>query len=277
MATEMDDEGINDEIIDDEVINDEIIDDEGINDSAPPADEVKPPKENSTIAQMRAAMLEQKQQLQRFENQEAERQRQAIQQQLSQELPPKPTFESCGFDPVKLETELEKWSVDKVKHDTLIQQQVTEQTRRQQDADRLWSSAQNRYVEGRKNTAIKDYATLEATVETELSKEQLSWLLVSTEKPNNIVAIVGRDEKLLSSLKKAQTPFAFAAMIGRIEATKGGIMPRKPVTPENRPKSTASGPGAVTGRSKAYDAAVAEAQRTGNLDALRALKNKAKK
>jgi len=278
-----------DEVLDDEIQDDSVLeyDDEDLDDSeTEPEDKEseeeqtevetikeEKPKGNRTISQMRQELLEQKKQLQQFQAKEEERQQQEVQQRLANAPLVKPTFESCGFDPDVFEAKTVEFLQAQNHREQIAQQEAAVK----QKADRLWIDAQSRYAEGRKTVGVKDYSVAESIVETELSRQQVNWLLVSTNQPNKIVYALGKDEKRLAELKKAQTPFEFAAMIGRIEATMGDIVKKKAVEPEKRAKV---GPGASSGVSsskQAIDKAIAEAQRTGNIDNVRELMRKQKK
>lgn len=239
-------------------------DESGSEDDEKPKKEVV--KENSTISQMREQLNVLKRQNQQYEAERTRQQQLLIQQQLASAPMEEPTFESCGFDPDKYKTELLAYNNAKAERDKII----TQQAQRKQQADQLWQNAQQRYAEGRKGFNATEYRNAELTVETELSPEQINWLLVSTERPNKIVSILGKDEKLLASLKKAQTPFAFAAMIGKIEVARSVEVKKKAVAPEKRPAASSSGTsGATTGRNSAYEKAVEKAKATGDMSILR--------
>lgn len=257
---ELDDES--EEELDDS--DDEIVEEE--------PEEPSPPKENNAIRQMRETLLAQKRELQALKDKEERLRQEQIQRELAAAPVEEPTLEGCGWDPDKYKQELIKFASVKVKRDELAQKELEKRKK----ADDLWQGAQTRYAEGKKTHSAKDYSGAEAVVETELTREQLGWLLVSTKKPNDVVYTVGKNPKMLAKLKKAETPFEFAAMVGKIELARRPTVADKSksskATPaEKRPKSSAA-PGAVKGKGAAYEKAVAEAQRTGNLDALRKLK-----
>jgi len=260
-----------DEDLDDESVEEEP-EDEIVEEEPEEPEETPPPKENNAIRQMRETLLAQKRELQALKDKEERLRQEQIQRELAAAPVEEPTLEGCGWDPDKYKQELIKFASVKVKRDELAQKELEKRKK----ADDLWQGAQTRYAEGKKTHSAKDYSGAEAVVETELTREQLGWLLVSTKKPNDVVYAVGKNPKMLAKLKKAETPFEFAAMIGKIELARRPTVADKSksskATPaEKRPKSSAA-PGAVKGKGAAYEKAVAEAQRTGNLDALRKLK-----
>ncbi|RKE36648.1 hypothetical protein B0G76_2850 [Paraburkholderia sp. BL23I1N1] len=175
-------------------------------------------------------------------------------------LGPKPKLENFDYDEGKFDAAVGKWYADKAEVDAAAAKVNAEaEARERGNQERLAA-----YERGAKALRIKDFKELEATVVIELSPVQQGILLAGSDKPEVLVAALGKYPNKLRDLAKITDPVRFAFAAGKLEKElKVSTRNATKAAPEARVSSSAAAPAAGGGEKK-LEQLRAEAEKTGD-------------
>lgn len=218
---------------------------------------------NSTVRQMRERIKE-LDRIQKEKDRELAEFKAKYAPQQTDELGPRPTYESAGWDEDTFATQLLEWNEKKRK----IEAQKAEQQKEIEEANQIWQSAQDRYVKAKESLALDDFEDYEAIVDGKFSQVQRGILLRSTQSAHLVYAI-GKSPAEVERLSKIKDPVEFAWAVRDLETSKLKVGPAKP-RPETKVVSSAAV--STTDYEKRLDELREEARRTGNFDKVMAFK-----
>jgi hypothetical protein len=154
--------------------------------------------------------------------------------------PQKPTLADVDYDTGAYEEKLDGWYKAKAAYDS-------QEAKRQQERDAVkgaWEAKLTGYNTAKAELKAKDFEDAEEVIAATLSTTQQGIILDGAEKPALLIYALGKNPKKAAELAAITNPVAFAAAIGRLEATLK-VTQRKPsAAPEkivsgNAPKSGA--------------------------------------
>jgi hypothetical protein len=154
--------------------------------------------------------------------------------------PQKPTLADVDYDTGAYEAKLDDWYKAKAAYDS-------QEAKRQQERDAVkgaWEAKLTGYNTAKAELKAKDFEDAEEVIAATLSTTQQGIILDGAEKPALLIYALGKNPKKAAELAAITNPVAFAAAIGRLEATLK-VTQRKPsAAPEkivsgNAPKSGA--------------------------------------
>jgi hypothetical protein len=184
--------------------------------------------------------------------------------------PKKPTLADVDYDTGAYEAKLDQWYTAKAEYD----RQAAE-TRRAQDAVKgAWDAKIAGYNTAKNELKARDFEDAEAVIADTLSVTQQGIILDGAEKPALLIYALGKNPKKAAELAAIQNPVAFAAAIGRLEASLK-VTSRKPsAQPEQLVSGNAPKSGSVD---NTLERLRAEAERTGDLTKVMAYKRQQKR
>jgi len=155
--------------------------------------------------------------------------------------PKKPTLQDVDYDTGAYEAKLDDWYKAKAAYDS-------QEAKRQQERDAVkgaWEAKLTGYNTAKAELKAKDFEDAEAVIADTLSTTQQGIILDGAEKPALLIYALGKNPKKAAELAAITNPVAFAAAIGRLEASLK-VTQRKPsAAPEQIPSGNARKTGAV--------------------------------
>jgi len=224
---------------------------------------------SSVIRNMRKREREKDRKLRQAER-ELEQLRKAQQPQTAvPELPPKPTLESCDWDPDEHEVKLLAW----YEQSREVEKAKAKQQEQQQALIREAEAKRTAYQENAKKLKAKDFADAEEEVVSIFDQARQSILLEASDNPALLVYALGKNPAQLERLSKITSLAKFAAELGKLEKDLKVSKPTKPAPADTNLRSNAP----ASGSSKKLAQLEADAERTGDRTKLIAYKRSLRK
>jgi hypothetical protein len=155
--------------------------------------------------------------------------------------PKKPTLADVDYDTGAYEAKLDDWYKAKAAYD----QKANERQREQDAVKGAWEAKISGYNTAKAELKARDFDDAEAVIADTLSVTQQGIILDGAEKPALLIYALGKNPKKAAELAAIQNPVAFAAAIGRLEASLK-VTSRKPsAAPEQIPSGNAPKSGSV--------------------------------
>lgn len=155
--------------------------------------------------------------------------------------PKKPTLADVDYDTGAYEEKLDGWYKAKAEYD----RQANERQRAQEAVKGAWEAKISGYNTAKAELKARDFDDAEAVIADTLSVTQQGIILDGAEKPALLIYALGKNPKKAAELAAITNPVAFAAAIGRLEASLK-VTQRKPsAAPEQIPSGNARKTGAV--------------------------------
>jgi len=184
--------------------------------------------------------------------------------------PKKPTLADVDYDTGAYEAKLDQWYGAKAEYD----RQATERQRAEQSVKGAWDAKIAGYNTAKAELKARDFEDAEAVIADTLSVTQQGIILDGAEKPALLIYALGKNPKKAAELAAITNPVAFAAAIGRLEASLK-VTSRKPsAAPEQLVSGNAPKSGSVD---NTLERLRAEAERTGDLTKVMAYKRQQKR
>jgi hypothetical protein len=184
--------------------------------------------------------------------------------------PRKPTLADVDYDTGAYEAKLDQWYTAKAEYD----RQAAERQRAEQSVKGAWDAKIAGYNTAKAELKARDFEDAEAVIADTLSVTQQGIILDGAEKPALLIYALGKNPKKAAELAAIQNPVAFAAAIGRLEASLK-VTSRKPsAQPEQLVSGNAPKSGSVD---NTLERLRAEAERTGDLTKVMAYKRQQKR
>jgi hypothetical protein len=184
--------------------------------------------------------------------------------------PKKPTLADVDYDTGAYETKLDEWYGAKAAYD----RQAAERQRAEQSVKGAWDAKIANYNTAKNELKARDFEDAEAVIADTLSVTQQGIILDGAEKPALLIYALGKNPKKAAELAAITNPVAFAAAIGRLEASLK-VTSRKPsAAPEQIVSGNARSSGSVD---NTLERLRAEAERTGDLTKVMAYKRQQKR
>ena len=182
--------------------------------------------------------------------------------------PKKPTLADVDYDTGAYEAKLDQWYGAKAEYD----RQAAEARRAQDAVKGAWEAKISGYNTAKAELKARDFEDAEAVIADTLSVTQQGIILDGAEKPALLIYALGKNPKKAAELAAIQNPVAFAAAIGRLEASLR-VTSRKPsAAPETIVSGNARSSGSVD---NTLERLRAEAEKTGDLTKVMAYKRQA--
>ena len=183
--------------------------------------------------------------------------------------PKKPSLADVDYDTGAYEAKLDEWYVAKAAYD----RQAAERQRTQDEVKGAWQAKLSNYNTAKAELKARDFEDAEAVIADTLSVTQQGIILDGAEKPALLIYALGKNPKKAAELAAITNPVAFAAAIGRLEASLK-VTQRKPsAAPETIPSGNARKTGAVD---NTLERLRADAEKTGDLSKVMAYKRQQK-
>jgi hypothetical protein len=183
--------------------------------------------------------------------------------------PRKPTLQDVDYDTGAYEAKLDDWYKAKAEWD----RKEGERQREKQTAKEAWDTKVSNYNTAKAELKARDFDDAEAVIADVLSVTQQGIILDGAEKPALLIYALGKNPKKAAELAAIQNPVAFAAAIGRLEASLK-VTSRKPsAVPETIPSGNAPKSGAVD---NTLERLREEAGKTGDMTKVMAYKRQMK-
>jgi hypothetical protein len=184
--------------------------------------------------------------------------------------PKKPTLADVDYDTGAYEAKLDQWYGAKAEYD----RQAAERQRAEQSVKGAWDAKIANYNTAKNDLKARDFEDAEAVIADTLSVTQQGIILDGAEKPALLIYALGKNPKKAAELAAITNPVAFAAAIGRLEASLK-VTSRKPsAAPETLVSGNAPKSGAID---NTLDRLRADADRTGDYSKVMAYKRQAKR
>ena len=184
--------------------------------------------------------------------------------------PKKPTLADVDYDTGAYEAKLDQWYTAKAEYD----RQATERQRAEQSVKGAWDAKIAGYNTAKAELKARDFEDAEAVIADTLSVTQQGIILDGAEKPALLIYALGKNPKKAAEMAAITNPVAFAAAIGRLEASLK-VTSRKPsAQPEQLVSGNAPKSGSVD---NTLERLRAEAERTGDLTKVMAYKRQQKR
>ena len=184
--------------------------------------------------------------------------------------PKKPTLADVDYDTGAYEAKLDQWYTAKAEYD----RQAAERQRAEQSVKGAWEAKISGYNTAKAELKARDFEDAEAVIADTLSVTQQGIILDGAEKPALLIYALGKNPKKAAELAAITNPVAFAAAIGRLEASLR-VTQRKPsAAPETLVSGNAPKSGAID---NTLDRLRADADRTGDYSKVMAYKRQAKR
>lgn len=171
------------------------------------------------------------------ENRELKRQQESpaespAQQEVHQAeaLPSKPTLESCDYDEEVFEKALTDWHEKKSR----VEQQNQAKEDQQKQFQQRFNDRLDQHRERAKKLPVKDYAEMEAIVQSELPVLHQEILIHAADEGSELIAYgLGKNEKLRQRLSAETDPIRAAYMMGQLSRdVRLAPKPKKSPKPE---------------------------------------------
>jgi hypothetical protein len=245
-----------------------------IGNEEPPAEpeipEGAPPWVKETRQIARAKEKENRELSRRVKELEQKLQAPAAQGETNTAPPKKPTLQDVDYDTGAYEARLDDWYKAKAAYD----QQANERQRKQDEVKGAWEAKVTGYNTAKAELKARDFDDAEAVIADVLSVTQQGIILDGAEKPALLIYALGKNPKKAAELAAITNPVAFAAAIGRLEASLK-VTQRKPsAAPEQIPSGNARKTGAVD---NTLERLREEAGKTGDFTKVMAYKRQAKR
>jgi hypothetical protein len=184
--------------------------------------------------------------------------------------PKKPTLADVDYDTGAYEAKLDQWYTAKAEYD----RQAAEARRAQEAVKGAWEAKISGYNTAKAELKARDFDDAEAVIADTLSVTQQGIILDGAEKPALLIYALGKNPKKAAELAAISNPVAFAAAIGRLEASLK-VTQRKPsAAPEQIPSGNAPKSGSVD---NTLERLREEAAKTGDLSKVMAYKRQQKR
>lgn len=184
--------------------------------------------------------------------------------------PKKPTLADADYDTGAYEAKLDEWYGAKAAYD----RQANERQRAQDEVKGAWNTKLSNYNTAKAELKARDFDDAEAVIADTLSVTQQGIILDGAEKPALLIYALGKNPKKAAELAAITNPVAFAAAIGRLEASLK-VTQRKPsAAPETIPSGNARKTGAVD---NTLERLREEAAKTGDMTKVMAYKRQQKR
>jgi hypothetical protein len=155
--------------------------------------------------------------------------------------PKKPTLADVDYDTGAYEAKLDQWYTAKAEYE----RQASERQRAEQSVKATWEAKIATYNAAKASLSAQDYEDAEAVIADTLSVTQQGIILDGAEKPALLIYALGKNPKKAAELAAITNPVAFAAAIGRLEASLK-VTSRKPsAAPETIVSGNAPRSGAI--------------------------------
>lgn len=182
---------------------------------------------------------------------------------------PEPQFEDFDFDDQKYKAAVLAWDENERK----ANEQERARTAEQQQAAQTWQQELQAYKTKAIQLAKPDFDAAEAAVVTTFSDPQQVIIVKAAKDPARFIYALGRSPQRLAQLAQITDPIKLAAEVARIEG--GRVMARKTPANIDTPTTGTARLSTETGDKK-EDALIKEAQRTGDINKLRAYRKEQK-
>lgn len=184
--------------------------------------------------------------------------------------PKKPTLADVDYDTGAYEAKLDQWYTAKAEYD----RQAAERQRAEQSVKGAWEAKISGYNTAKAELKARDFEDAEAVIADTLSVTQQGIILDGAEKPALLIYALGKNPKKAAELAAITNPVAFAAAIGRLEASLK-VTSRKPsAAPEQIVSGNARSSGAID---NTLERLREEAGRTGDMTKVMAYKRQQKR
>jgi hypothetical protein len=184
--------------------------------------------------------------------------------------PKKPTLADVDYDTGAYEAKLDEWYGAKSAYD----RQVAERQKAQDAVKGAWDAKLAGYNTAKAELKARDFDDAEAVIADTLSVTQQGIILDGAEKPALLIYALGKNPKKAAELAAITNPVAFAAAIGRLEASLK-VTQRKPsAAPEQIPSGNAPKSGSVD---NTLERLRDEAAKTGDMTKVMAYKRQQKR
>ena len=184
--------------------------------------------------------------------------------------PKKPTLADVDYDTGAYEAKLDQWYTAKAEYE----RQASERQRAEQSVKATWEAKIATYNAAKASLSAQDYEDAEAVIADTLSVTQQGIILDGAEKPALLIYALGKNPKKAAELAAITNPVAFAAAIGRLEASLK-VTSRKPsAAPETIVSGNAPRSGAID---STLERLREDAARTGDLSKVMAYKRQQKR
>ena len=203
-----------------------------------PAPEPEAPKAPEWVKELRKQNRELQKRLREMER---STQAPAAQGETTTAPPKKPTLADVDYDTGAYEAKLDDWYKAKAAYD----QKANERQREADAVKGAWEAKINGYNTAKAELKARDFDDAEAVITDTLSVTQQGIILDGAEKPALLIYALGKNPKKAAELAAITNPVAFAAAIGRLEASLK-VTSRKPsAAPEQIPSGNAPKSGSV--------------------------------
>lgn len=202
-----------------------------------PEPDPEPAKAPEWVKELRKQNREQQKRIRELERQVAP----AAQGETNTAPPKKPTLADADYDTDAYEAKLDAWHVAKAAYE----KQEADRQKEKDAAKGAWEAKLSTYNAAKADLKARDFEDAEAVIAETLSVTQQGIILDGAEKPALMIYALGKNPKKAAELAAITNPVAFAAAIGRLEASLK-VTSRKPsAAPEKIPSGNAPKTGSV--------------------------------
>jgi hypothetical protein len=238
-----------------------------IGNEEPPAEPEASPEAPAWVKELRKQNREQQKRIKELER---SIQAPAAKGETNSAPPQKPTLQDVDYDTGAYEAKLDDWYTAKAEYD----RKESERQREKDAAKGAWEAKITGYNTAKAELKARDFDDAEAVIADVLSVTQQGIILDGAEKPALLVYALGKNPKKAAELAAITNPVAFAAAIGRLEASLK-VTQRKPsAAPEQIPSGNAPKSGSVD---NTLERLRDEAAKTGDLSKVMAYKRQQKR
>lgn len=232
-----------------------------------PTPEPEPQQAPEWVKELRKQNREQQKRIRELER---SMQAPAAQGETNTAPPKKPTLADVDYDTGAYEAKLDGWYKAKAEYD----RQANERQRAQEAVKGAWEAKISGYNTAKAELKARDFDDAEAVIADTLSVTQQGIILDGAEKPALLIYALGKNPKKAAELAAITNPVAFAAAIGRLEASLK-VTQRKPsAQPEQLVSGNAPKSGSVD---NTLERLREEAAKTGDLSKVMAYKRQQKR
>lgn len=208
-----------------------------IGNEEPPPPEQEAEQAPAWVKELRKQNREQQKRIRELERAAAP----AAQGETNTAPPKKPTLADVDYDTDAYEVKLDEWHTAKA----AFESKAAELKREQDAVKEAWEAKLTNYNTAKAELKARDFDEAEAVITDTLSVTQQGIILDGAEKPALVIYALGKNPKKAAELAAITNPVAFAAAIGRLEASLK-VTARKPsAQPEKIPSGNAPKTGAV--------------------------------
>lgn len=153
-----------------------------------------------------------------------------VQQPQSDELPPKPTLESCDYDEAAFEQAVTDWHEKKSR----AEQQKQQQQRQQQEYQQRFQQRVEAHKQRAAKLPVKDYQEMESIVLRELKPIQQEIIIHAADEGSELIAYaLGKNPQLRQRVAAETDPIRAAFLLGQISKQVSlAPKPKKAIKPE---------------------------------------------